>query len=229
MTVMRASLTHAFILGILVCSGCDNPVAEPVGSGANGYLPYLQTMNTVRVEYIGQTLLHYYTKQGLRDSGSSQDWWLVRQFEFQNRDSGYIIKWQDSQFTTRACFAMREVDVQYTFESGCGNQSLIRGIYHGNTQTISDLLCMFQGLIGGTDPNNFQSQNASLQTASMEFETASEDSVSFIVRNWSVGSVRPAYNDNEVWTGTYLEKIQLTSFDTLGKQYPPVCRVVFYK
>jgi len=188
---MRPSLFQVSLFGILFLAGCNNPVTLPVGSGANGYLPYLQTMNNVRVEYIGETLLHYYTKQGTRDLGSSQDLWLVRQFEFQNRDSAYAIKWQDSQFSSRTCFALREVDASYTIESGCADQSLIRGVYHSNTQTISDLLCMFQGLIGGTDPNNFQSQNASLQSAPLDFETASEDSISFIVRNWSIGSVRP--------------------------------------
>ena len=227
---MRITSFKTFLLGLLLCFGCDNPTTLPIaGVGGNDYLSYLQTMKKVRVDFTGNTLLHFYTKQGSRDGGSSLDWWLVRQFEFQNRDSTYLLVWQDSEFSTHACFALREVDVPYTFASGCADASLIRGIYHSGTQTISDLLCMFQSLIGGTDPKNYQSQNASLQTSPMDFETASEDSVSFILRNFSAGSIRPAYNDDEVWTGTYIKQIQLNAFDTLGKDYPSFCRIVFSK
>ena len=226
---MRISFSRAFLFCILIFQGCETPATAPIGSSGFDYLPYLQTMNKIRVQYIGQTLLHYYTKQGTRDSGTDLDWWLVRQFEFQNTDTTYTLEWQDSLFTTRCCFAMQEVDVPYTFESGCSSSSLIRGVYNSTTKTVSNLLCMFQSLMGGTDPNNYQAQNASLQTAPLDFETASDDSVSFTIRNWSAGAVRPAYNDDELWTGTYIKKIQLLAFDTLARAYPPLCRIVFSK
>ena len=96
-------------------------------------------------------------------------------------------------------------------------------------KTVTSLLCMFQSLIGGTDPNNYQAQNASLQVSTLDFEAASDDSVSFALRNWTLGSLRPSYNDDEVWTTTYIKKAQLIAFDTIGKDYPSVCRIVFTK
>ena len=226
---MRTTLTKAFLFGLLGCAGCDQVLTVPTGPGGGNFLPWLQTMNNVRVTYTGATNVHTFLKQGSLDGGNTSDVWLTRDLEFENRDSNYTLVWQDSQFSTKSCIVFRQKDPFYIFSSDCGDQSLIRGMYHSGANSISNLLCMFQNYHGGTDPNNYQEQGASIVVPSLELDSFGDDSVSFSVKNWKDGSISLAYNYDERAYGTYIKQRQLTAYDTLGTQYPQVCRLVFYK
>jgi hypothetical protein len=220
---------RALLIGLLLCSGCDNPAVVPAGGGGSDYLPYLQSMTKVSVTFTGQTLHHAYLKQGCLDPGNTSDLWLIRQHEYQNRDSAYTIIWQDSFFSTKACFILRQLDPSFTIASDCGDNSLIRGVYHSGTKSISDLLCLFQKCEGFQDPANYKAQSAFLKAPSIELEALSYDSVSFVIKNWGAESLSIGYNNDELSFSTYIRQIRMTAFDSLGKTYPPVCRAVFFK
>lgn len=126
-------------------------------------------------------------------------------------------------------FYSSSFDPSFTIASDCGDNSLIRGVYHSGTKLISDLLCLFQKCEGCQDPGNYKAQSAFLKTPGMELEALSEDSVSFIIKNWDAGAVSIGFNNDEISYSTYIRQIRMTAFDTVGKDYPPVCRAVFFK
>ena len=184
--------------------------------------------------YTGETLHHTFLKQGVLDGGNTSDLWLMRQYIFENRDSTYPLVWQDSQFSTQPCFTLELIDTSlidplFTIASDCSPNSFIRGVYHNGSRRISDLLCQFQKCEGCQDPNNYKAQNAYLKAPNFDLDAFSDDSVSFSIKNWKSGALSIGYNDDEVSYSTYIRQIQLMGFDTLGKDAPLVCKIVFFK
>ncbi len=185
-------------------------------------------MSKVRVEYTGMTSLRSYLKQGSIDPGNSSDLWLLREMDFKNTDSLYTLSWQDSEFQAKSCFVFSQADPHFVLSNDCGDQTLIRGIYHNSAKSISSLVCLFKKYNPGADQNSFLAQNATLAVPFIDLESIGDDSVSFTVKNWAIGSLSLGYSYDEQAYGTYFRQMQLSGYDTLGMQYPEVCRVVFY-
>ncbi len=227
---MKSALLRSFLLIFLAGAGCDQPLIEPVGAGSSSnFLPWLQTMNKIRVTYTGETDVHSFVKQGTLDPGNTSDLWLTRDLEFENADSTYTLNWQDSQFQTKACFTFRQSDPSFVFSSDCGDQSLIRGVFHAGSNSVTSLECSFQKYIGITDPNNYQTQTGTLFAPELDPDSFTDDSISFTIKNWKAGSISLGYSYDERAERTYIKQRQLTGYDTLGVQSPQICRLVFFK
>src|SRR2546423_96898 len=136
---------------LLLCAGCDDRAVIPTGISGSDFLPYLQGMNKISVSFTAATLHHTFLKQGSLDAGWNSYIWLIRQHVYENRDSAYTLLWEDSSFSSKACFFLRQTDPSFIIASDCGDRSLIRGIYHNGTHSVTDLLCMFQECEGCQD------------------------------------------------------------------------------
>ncbi|MFI5263017.1 MAG: hypothetical protein ACHQM6_00720 [Candidatus Kapaibacterium sp.] len=224
---MKPTIIKVLIAGLLIGSGCDQVLPVPAGSGSSDFLAWMQTMTKIRVSYSGLIDLQYSLKQSTIDPGNNSDVWMPRELAFSNWDSTYTISWQDSQFQTRSCFVFRQIDPTFTLSSDCGTQSLIRGVYHASAKNISDLICMFENYHGGSDPNNYQEQDASLNAPIIDMDTFGDDSIVFTMKSWEAGSLAIGYNYDERAPGNYSKQMHLNTFDVTGASYPNVCRVVF--
>jgi hypothetical protein len=215
------------LFGFLIFAGCDQPVRTPTGAAGNDFQSVLQSMSKVRVTYSGMTDLHTSLKQSSIDPGAVSDLWMPRKFVYENTDSAYTITWQDSQFSTKACFLFGQLDPWYELASDCGTETLIRGTCNNSTLSLSSLVCEIKALTS-FGQGNFQTESASLTAPTLELEKIADDSVSFVVKNFTPGSVALGYWYKEVEFVTFIREMQLSAYDTLGVQYPQACRVVFY-
>ncbi|MEP7234912.1 MAG: hypothetical protein ABI778_06420 [Ignavibacteriota bacterium] len=226
---MKLTLTPVILFALFVYSGCDQPTHPATGGTTDGaMLAWVQTMTKVKVTYSGNTNIHSYLKQGTRDPGNTADVWFPREMEFSNWDSTYTINWQGSQFQTKSCFVFRQINPSFTLSSGCGDQSIIRGTFDAQNNSISNIYCAFSHYQAGIDPMDYREQDASLLIPEIKMSSYGEDSIEFTVQDWKPGSISMGYNYNETAYTTFLKELHLRSYDTTGTEYPNVCRVVFY-
>jgi len=222
---MKPALHKLLLAALIMASGCDQPTHLPVGSVNTDFIEWMKTMTKIKVTYSGMTNLHSYLKQGVIDPGTTTDYWYPREMEFSNWDSSYTISWQDSVFETRSCFVFRQIDPPFTLSSDCGTTTMIRGIYHSSSRTVSDIYCMFRSY-HASDQNNYQEQDATMILPAIDIESVGDDSLSFSLKNWNPGSLRIDYNyDEEAYT-TYIRQMHLAGFDSSAADYPNSCRVV---
>jgi hypothetical protein len=224
----RVSLNKLYPLLFAVLLGCQSEnMAYPVSAGDFDYLSYLKSLNKVRVEYIAKTVHHSFVKQGVLDPGADLYLTYVREYSFANLDSTYEIEWQDSLFTTRACFKLREIEPPGVEEKQCSTNSIARGVFHNHTMSISDILCAYQQFGGsGQDYSYFYT---SFRTPTIMLDSLFEDSVTFVIKNPLADSTILSYSIDEQAYGTYIRQENLVNSDSLRSSYPRVCRVVFYK
>src|SRR5258708_3879335 len=159
---MKPTLVKALVFALLCCTGCDQLLKPPPDPGSSDFTGWLQSMTKVKVMYSGAIDIHTYLKQGSLDPGNTSDNWFPCELEFSNVDSTFFLTWQDSSFTTKSCSAFREIDPSFGLADACGDQSLLRGVYHSQSNSISNVLGMLQSYHGSSDPNNYQEQSASL-------------------------------------------------------------------
>lgn len=214
-----------FFLGIMI--GCDDPgSARRTYDGGNYSLSeYLRTMKKVKVTFIAGTNHHYIVDQGSLDSGSENDIWFTRQYQFLNADSTYTLSWQDSTFSTRACFSLHVIDGHYQLESGCDINSLIRASVDDATKTISGLLCFYRSIDGKFDPTNYKTIDASLSSPRFVIDSLFADSITFVATDYLSTSL--SYKSEEVAYSTYKKISELTEVDKTGVGIKPLCRIVF--
>lgn len=232
---MRSRVYPCILLLAVLWIGCEDriPIATGPGGGAD-ISSYLRPMTHARVEFRATTLLHVYSKQGSLDPGSNQDQWAERLYDFENYDSSYSIDWQDSVFSMRSCYRVVNLSTGGIEDTRCSGQSLIRGSCGQSNQEIHDLTCFVSDLEGASpgqlpDDNNYRQSYTNLSVPTMTLETVYDDSVSFIVNDESQWQrVGFSYADDERWYGTYITKLHVPQWDTLGVQTKPTCRIVFY-
>jgi hypothetical protein len=214
-----------FSLGIII--GCDDPgsASRKYDGGNYSLTEYLRTMKKVKVTYIAGTNHRYDVHQGSRDTGSANDIWFTRQYQFRNFDSAYAISWQDSMFSSRACFSLNVIDGHYLLEGGCDDNSLIRASVDDATKTITGLLCFYRSLDGKFDATNYKTVDASLGSPRFVIDSLFEDSITFVATDYLSTSL--AYKSEEVAYSTYKKTSELTEVDKTGVITKPLCRVVF--
>jgi hypothetical protein len=225
---MNAYLKYIYLLFALsVITGCDDPgSASGKYDGGNYSLSeYLRTMKKVKVTYITGTNHRYIVDQGSLDGGSANDIWFTRQYQFLNSDSAYTLSWQDSTFSTRACFSLHVIDGNYQLESGCDINSLIRGSVDDATKTITGLLCFYRSLDGKFDPTTYKKIDVSLNSPRFVIDSLFEDSIRFVATDYLSTSL--SYKSEEVAYSTYKKTSELIEVDKTGVTVKPQCKVVF--
>lgn len=225
---MNAYIKHIFLLfSLSILVGCDDPggTSQKYDGGNYSLSEYLRTMKKVKVTYIAGTNHHYVVDQGSLDNGSATDIWFTRQYQFTNSDSAYSLSWQDSTFSTRACFSLHVIDGRYLLESGCDNNSLIRGSVDDATKTITGLLCLYRSLDGKFDPTTYKTIDASLTSERFVLDSLFEDSIIFVATDYLSTSL--SYKSEEVAYSTYKKISELTEVDEAGVITKPQCRLVF--
>jgi len=214
------------LISLSIFVGCDAPGSMPkTYSGDYSLTDYLRTMKKVKVTYIAGTSHRYEVHQGSLDSGSANDIWFTRQYQFLNSDSAYTISWQDSTFSSRACFSLHVIDGHYLLESGCDDNSLLRASVDDATKSISGLICFYHSLDGKFDPTNYKTVDASLSSPRFVIDSLFEDSITFVATDYLSTSL--TYKSEEVAYTTYTKMSELTEVDKTGIITKPLCKIVF--
>ncbi|HEY6172763.1 MAG TPA: hypothetical protein VIX80_10940 [Candidatus Kapabacteria bacterium] len=225
---MSVYIKHIFLLfSLSILVGCDEPGSAPRKYDGGNYslTEYLRTMKKVKVTFIAGTNHRYVVDQGSLDSGSAQDIWFTRQYQFVNSDSAYSLSWQDSTFSTRTCFSLHVIDGMHQLEGGCDNNSLTRASVDDATKTITGLLCFYRSLDGKFDPTTYKSIDASLNSPRFVIDSLFEDSITFVATDQI--STTLSYKSEEVAYSTYKKTAELTEVDKTGGITKPLCRIVF--
>ncbi len=231
----RAEIIWIFLSTILVFIGCENPGPISTGHDSGSQLQqYLQTMNHVRVTLIGNTNHHSLVKQTSFDPGAEHDLWLPRKYCFANTDTTFILHWHDSAFTTSACFSAICLSPLGYIEYGCGGNTTLRGIYHSQENTVTELLSFYSELDnpqgGYPDDNNYRDRYASITIPRVELDSVFDDSITFIIKDQSLWqSVVLSYKSDEKYYGSFIRQQTYQGIDLNNTEYPPECRIVFFK
>ncbi len=192
-------------------------------------------MNHVRVTITAKTNHHSFLRQTSFDPGVDQDSWLPRQYSFTNTDTTFILHWQDSVFTTSACFSAICLSPLGYIDYGCGGNTTLRGIYHLQDNSVTELLAFYSELDnpsqgGYPDDFNYRQRYASINIPRVELDSVFDDSVTFIIKDQSLWqSVMLSYNADEKYYGSYIRQQSYKGIDLNNIEYPPKCRVVFFK
>jgi hypothetical protein len=224
----RSFLIVLLSLGLL--AGCEeNPQApfDPEGE----LLPYLSMMRYVTVSFQAYTRHYRMERQSALDPGHTTYFEGHRNYWFTNSDTTFVISWQDSGFTTKAMFGVRQY-TPYPLENRYRQQSssTVAGFFDPVKRTLRDVRCSFR-FAETTSPTEFRFTNASLSINDMDRGAVTEDSVEFIASGSNLQAVVGlGYNAEEYWLdGDYTKKTRLDSIMWNSHEVTPTLRVVFHR
>lgn len=224
-------MSRFFLLAIVLCllPGCEqsNTLA---GTGDNGMLSYLSSMDSVRISLRVYSRHRREERQTSFDPGTNLTIEGERSYWFTNFDTSSMLNWSDSGFSAKAKFGFRQF-IPFTNEYHFWNasNSIMAGYYDEATKTLRDVRCVlkyFQPL----GALNFQSANASLAISELRQSAVNEDSVEFVATGFELKDVvtigfvaEEIFND-----GDYRKITRLDSVLWEEPTFEPVVRVVFF-